>query len=46
MILQLSDTTVSEISKHLVQIRVESGVSSLGRVLTLIIVTTPDALEE
>ena len=46
MILQLSDTTVSDISKHLVQIRVESGVSSLGRVLTLIIVTTPDALEE
>lgn len=39
MIIELSDTTTSAISKRLVSVREEGGVVALGRVLTLVIVT-------
>lgn len=39
MIIDLPDTTVSKISKALVNVREEGGAVALGRVLTLIIVT-------
>ncbi len=39
MILDLPDTTVSKISRALVNVREEGGAVALGRVLTLIIVT-------
>lgn len=40
MIIELSDTTTSAISKRLVSVREEGGAVALGRVLTLIISTT------
>jgi glucose-6-phosphate dehydrogenase assembly protein OpcA len=39
MIVDLPDTTISQVSKTLVRIREEGGVVALGRVLTLIIAT-------
>lgn len=42
MILELPETTVSQISKTLVRLREEGGVVALGRVLTLVISTTSD----
>jgi glucose-6-phosphate dehydrogenase assembly protein OpcA len=46
MILELPDTTVSQIAKALVSVRDEGGAVALGRVLTLIIVTRHGAEEE
>ncbi len=46
MIVELPDTTTSRVSKALVKIREEGGVVALGRVLTLIIDTTPEGEEE
>lgn len=46
MIVDLPDTTTSQVSKSLVKIREEGGVVALGRVLTLVIATTPGAEEE
>ncbi|MFG6401282.1 MULTISPECIES: glucose-6-phosphate dehydrogenase assembly protein OpcA [unclassified Microbacterium] len=46
MIIDLPDTTVSKISKALVNVREEGGAVALGRVLTLIIVTRHGAEEE
>ena len=46
MIVELPDTTTSQVSKALVKIREDGGVVALGRVLTLVIATTPDAEEE
>lgn len=40
MIIELSDTTTSAISKRLVSVREEGGAVALGRVLTLVISTT------
>ncbi len=40
MIVELPDTTTSQVSKTLVKIREEGGVVALGRVLTLVIVTS------
>lgn len=39
MIIELPDTSTRDISKRLVQIREEAGLSTIGRVLTLIVVT-------
>lgn len=39
MIIDLPDTSTRDISKRLVQIREEAGLSTIGRVLTLIVVT-------
>lgn len=46
MIIDLPDTTVSKISKALVNVREEGGAVALGRVLTLIIATRHGAEEE
>ncbi|MEX1079216.1 MAG: glucose-6-phosphate dehydrogenase assembly protein OpcA [Homoserinimonas sp.] len=46
MIVDLPDTTASRISKALVTIREEGGAVALGRVLTLVISTTPGREEE
>lgn len=46
MIVDLPDTTTSQISKTLVKIREEGGVVALGRVLTLVIATAPNGEEE
>lgn len=46
MIVDLPDTTTSNISKALVDLRGEGGVVALGRVLTLIISTDPGVQEE
>ncbi|WP_139417062.1 glucose-6-phosphate dehydrogenase assembly protein OpcA [Agromyces laixinhei] len=46
MIVDLPDTTTSQVSKTLVKIREEGGVVALGRVLTLVIATEPGAEEE
>ncbi len=45
MIVDLPDTTVSKIARSLVSVREEGGAVALGRVLTLVIVTT-NGLEE
>lgn len=45
MIVDLPDTTVSAISRALVRLREDGGAVALGRVLTLIISTTPDEEE-
>ena len=45
MIVDLPDTTVSKISKSLVNLREEGGAVALGRVLTLVIATSPDEEE-
>lgn len=41
MIVDLPDTTVSKVTRALVDVREEGGAVALGRVLTLIIVTAP-----
>lgn len=46
MIVDLPDTTVSKIARSLVSVREEGGAVALGRVLTLIIVTTHGLHEE
>ena len=46
VIVDLPDTTVSKISRALVNVREEGGAVALGRVLTLIILTREGALEE
>ncbi|MGO1538549.1 MAG: glucose-6-phosphate dehydrogenase assembly protein OpcA [Leucobacter sp.] len=46
MIEQLPDTTVSDISKRMVGLRAEGGANTLGRVLTLIIVSPSENAEE
>ncbi|GAA3623977.1 glucose-6-phosphate dehydrogenase assembly protein OpcA [Microbacterium awajiense] len=46
MIIELPDTTVSKISRALVNVREEGGAVALGRVLTLIIATRHGAEEE
>ena len=46
MIVDLPDTTTSQVSKTLVKIREEGGVVALGRVLTLVIATAPGSEEE
>ena len=46
MIVDLPDTTVSKISRALVNVREEGGAVALGRVLTLVILTREGALEE
>ncbi|WP_350349838.1 glucose-6-phosphate dehydrogenase assembly protein OpcA [Agromyces sp. G08B096] len=46
MIVDLPDTTTSQISKALVKIREEGGAVALGRVLTLVIATRSGAEEE
>ena len=45
MIVELPNTTVSKISKSLVQIREQGGAVALGRVLTLVIQTDSDNAE-
>ena len=46
MIIDLPNTTVSAISKALVNLREEGGAVALGRVLTLVIMTRPDHVED
>ncbi len=46
MIVDLPNTTVSAISKALVNLREEGGAVALGRVLTLVIMTNPDQEED
>ncbi len=46
MIVDLPDTTVSKIARSLVNVREEGGAVALGRVLTLVIVTTHGLQEE
>lgn len=46
MIVDLPDTTVSKISRALVNVREEGGAVALGRVLTLVILTREGAVEE
>ncbi|MGR0219208.1 glucose-6-phosphate dehydrogenase assembly protein OpcA [Agromyces sp. ZXT2-6] len=46
MIVELPETTTSQVSKTLVKIREEGGVVALGRVLTLVIATTHGGEEE
>ncbi|WP_292832805.1 glucose-6-phosphate dehydrogenase assembly protein OpcA [Microbacterium sp.] len=46
MIVDLPDTTVSHIARSLVNVREEGGAVALGRVLTLVIVTTNGLPEE
>ncbi len=46
MIKDLPNTTVSKVSKKLVEIREEGGVVALGRVLTLIITTKFSGIED
>lgn len=45
MIVDLPDTTISQVAKHLVQVREEGGAVALGRVLTLVIATREEAAE-
>ncbi len=45
MIVELPDTTVSQVAKRLVQVREEGGAVALGRVLTLVIATREEAAE-
>jgi len=46
MIVDLPDTTVSKISRALIDVREEGGAGALGRVLTLIIVTANGGTED
>jgi glucose-6-phosphate dehydrogenase assembly protein OpcA len=46
VIVDLPDTTVSKIARSLVSVREEGGAVALGRVLTLVIVTTHGLQEE
>ena len=43
MIVELTDTTTSNVSKKLVELRESHGVVTTGRVLTLVVCTTDDA---
>ena len=45
MIVDLPDTTISQVAKRLVQVREEGGAVALGRVLTLVIATREEAAE-
>ncbi|MGN8025693.1 glucose-6-phosphate dehydrogenase assembly protein OpcA [Microbacterium sp. 22242] len=45
MIIDLPDTTTSQVAKNLVKAREEGGVVALGRVLTLIIASPDDSVE-
>ena len=45
MIVDIPNTTISKVSKQLVQIREQGGAVALGRVLTLVIQTNLDELE-
>ena len=46
MIIDLPNTTISKVSKQIVQIREQGGVVALGRVLTLVIETDFKGIEE
>ena len=46
MIVELPDTTTSKVSKEIVAMRERGGVVTLGRVLTLVVDTQPDFIEE
>ncbi|MEN9751585.1 MAG: hypothetical protein RLZZ600_632, partial [Actinomycetota bacterium] len=46
MIVEMPDTTTAKVSKSLVNLREEGGAVALGRVLTLVISTTPGYEEE
>ncbi|MGX5717339.1 glucose-6-phosphate dehydrogenase assembly protein OpcA [Arthrobacter sp. MAHUQ-56] len=46
MIVNLPDTTTSKVSKELMALRGQGGVTALGRVLTLVVVTTSGLEEE
>lgn len=46
MIVDLPNTTISQVSRALVKLRDEGGAVALGRVLTLIIATDPNTAEE
>ena len=46
MIVELPDTTTSKVSKEIVAMRERGGVVTLGRVLTLVVDTQPDFVEE
>ncbi len=46
MIVDLPNTTISKVSKQMVQIREQGGAVALGRVLTLVIQTTLSGLED
>ena len=46
MIVDLPDTTTSKVSKKLMSLREQGGVIALGRVLTLVVVTTSGLEEE
>ena len=46
MIVELPDTTTSKVSKKIVAMREQGGVVTLGRVLTLVVSTKPDFVEE
>lgn len=46
MIIDLPDTTVSQVAKHLVKMREEGGAVALGRVLTLVISARESVVEE
>ncbi|GAA2526124.1 glucose-6-phosphate dehydrogenase assembly protein OpcA [Microbacterium mitrae] len=45
MIVDLPDTTISQVAKQLVHVREEGGAVALGRVLTLVIATREEAAE-
>lgn len=45
MIVDLPDTTISQVAKQLVKVREEGGAVALGRVLTLVIATRPELME-
>lgn len=45
MIVDLPDTTISQVAKQLVKVREEGGAVALGRVLTLVIATRDEAAE-
>ena len=46
MIVDLPDTTTSKVSKKIMSLREQGGVIALGRVLTLVVVTTSGLEEE
>ncbi|GAA1120674.1 glucose-6-phosphate dehydrogenase assembly protein OpcA [Citricoccus alkalitolerans] len=46
MIIEVQDTTTSQVAKEMNRLREAGGVVALGRVLTLIISTSPDHAEE
>jgi len=46
VIIDLPQTTTSVVAKRLVKLRDEGGVTALSRVLTLVILTVPDDVEE